>query len=118
MSNLNIRGFPSSLLMRLRQEALSRGVTLREYVIGKLSGAEGQRRKKIDSALDDRELQEIPQKPGGPEQNETLHKPPKEEAKAPARSCRHGTKLGFHCWKCGGKAKAEKSDGRPTVRES
>jgi hypothetical protein len=88
MPSLNIRNIGNELVKRLKSEAALAGVTLREYVIGKLEN---------DRAVDVPRAAEVPARKRGAGTSERVSKP--------SPTCPHGKEKGYHCGLCGGLAK-------------
>jgi hypothetical protein len=102
MPSLNIRNISDTLMKRLKSESALAGVTLREYVIGKL-GENGRPCNNHRAVVPEsggevrRDEGRQPDAAGGVE-------------KRPVRAgkhCPHGKEKGYHCGMCGGLAKVE-----------
>jgi|SRR6266550_543985 len=94
MPALHIRDVDEKLVQRLKADAALNGITLREHVIERLGGEK----------VADRRAKDVPRSEGIPVPKRGTGR--SERVSASIAHCEHGVEKGWHCWQCGGLAKA------------
>lgn len=109
MAALNIRNVGEDLIKRLKADAALNGMTLRDYVLMQLDGAErikSGRGSAKSVANPSNESQAVAGKPANPADHSSAEMPTAPISKI-SKTCKHGTAKGWNCWQCGGIANVE-----------